>query len=145
MWLKILTIQSVTTYWKRLSSLFLGFIVPFFNSVRRMNIWTIMFKIHFLTFILQRLTESKIKSLPLIDVLKSIWYLKRSDSKSSLTISFILSYDINSTLLLVECITRSSSASLEGIKLIAFFNLHCYCYFPCMRFLKINYCVWSRI
>ena len=62
------------------------------------------------------------KSLPLIDTSKSIWYLERSDSKSSLTTSFALSYDINSTLSLLECITRSSSTSLEEVKLIAIVN-----------------------
>ena len=66
------------------------------------------------------------KSLTLIDVSKSTWYLKRSDSKSELTTSSALSYNINSILLLFVCITHSSSSSssssLEEIMLIAIFN-----------------------
>ena len=61
-------------------------------------------------------TESKIKSLPLIDVSKPIWYLERSDLKSSLTTSFALWYGINSILSLFECITSSSSTSLKKNK-----------------------------
>ena len=67
-------------------------------------------------------TESKLKLLPLIDVSKLVWYLERSDSKSSLITSFALSFGINFIFSLFECITRSSSISLEEIKLIAIVN-----------------------
>ena len=64
-------------------------------------------------------TESKVKSLPLIDSSKFSWYLERSDSKSSSTASFASLEDIIFILSLLECITRSSSSSCEEIKLIA--------------------------
>ena len=75
-------------------------------------------KIPLLTFIRQQLDwiENKIA---LIDVSKLIWYLERSDSKSSLTTIFAISYHISSILSLLECITRSSSTFLEEIKLAA--------------------------
>ena len=61
------------------------------------------------------------KSLPLIDVSNPIWYLERSDWKGSITQS-ALSLIMISMLSLFECITCSSSLSLEEIKLIAVVN-----------------------
>ena len=58
----------------------------------------------------------------------SVWYLKRGDPKSLLTTSFALSYDTNFILLLFECITHSSSSSLEEIKVIAIVNWMFYVY-----------------
>ena len=82
----------------------------FFYLVWRINIWSTSW------------TVSKIKSLPLIDVSKLIWFLKRSDSKISSTASFALLQCMNSILSLFECITRSSSTSFKEIKLIAFID-----------------------
>ena len=58
-------------------------------------------------------TQSKIKSLPFIDVSNPIWYLERSDLKSSTIISSALNLIMISMLSLLECITHSSSVSLE--------------------------------
>ena len=62
------------------------------------------------------------KLLPLIDVSKEIWYLERSDSKSSLATSFALPYNIFFILSLFKCITSSSSKSLDERKLTAIVN-----------------------
>ena len=53
--------------------------------------------------------NTKINSLPFIDVSKPIWHLERSDWKSSVLI-------MTSMLLLLECIACSLSVSLEEIK-----------------------------
>ena len=64
----------------------------------------------------------KIKSLPLIYLSNPTGYLLRSDSKCSSVILSALSYIMNSMLSLFECITHSSSLSLEVIKLTAIVN-----------------------
>ena len=69
-----------------------------------------------------KLAPSKIKSLPFSDVSNSIWYLERSSSRSYLVTSFTLSYVITFVLSLFQCITCSSSVSLEEIKLTAIVN-----------------------
>ena len=61
----------------------------------------------------------KDKSLPLNDVSNPIWYLQRSDRKSSSITSSALSSIVISMLSLLGCIRCSSLLSLEGIKLIA--------------------------
>ena len=66
------------------------------------------------------------KSLPFIDVSNPIWYLLRSDSKRSFITSSVFPWIKISELSLFECITRSSSVSLEEVKLIA----NCYLNFP---------------
>ena len=73
------------------------------------------------------------KSLPFIDVSNPIWYLLRSDSKRSFITSSVFPWIKISELSLFECITRSSSVSLEEVKLIA----NCYLNFP--RFFEIIY------
>ena len=52
-------------------------------------------------------------------IASSHWYLLRSDSKRSWITSSALSIIMISMLSLYECITHSSSISLEEIKLIA--------------------------
>ena len=60
----------------------------------------------------------KIKSHPGIDVSNPFWYLDRSDWKSSCITSSALSLIIISMLSPFECMTHSSSLSLDDIKLI---------------------------
>ena len=67
-------------------------------------------------------TEPKVNILPLIVLSKLFWYLERSESKSSSTTSFASLQDINFILLLIECIIRSFSESIEKIKLITIVN-----------------------
>ena len=90
-----------------------------FYPVWRSNIWSPRLKFTLWLLYYSSWTELKIRLLPLTDVSKLIWCLEISDSKSSLTTSFTLSYGINSVLSQFEWITRSSSTSLEEIKLIA--------------------------
>ena len=66
--------------------------------------------------------QSKIKSLPLIDVSNPICYLLRTDSKRFSINSYTLSLIMISMLSFFECITHSLSFSLEEIKLIAIVN-----------------------
>ena len=61
------------------------------------------------------LTQSNIKSLPLIDVSNLIWYLWRSDWGSISINSSSLLLIVISTLSLFECIMHSSSLTLEEI------------------------------
>ena len=61
-------------------------------------------------------------SLPLTGVSNPIWYLERSDWKSSSIISSTLSFIMIFMSSLLECILRSLSLSLEEIKLIAVVN-----------------------
>ena len=67
-------------------------------------------------------TESKINSLPLIDVSKLPWYFDRSDSNSSSITSSASLWDVNGVFLLRECIALSSSKPFEEIKLITIVN-----------------------
>ena len=60
-----------------------------------------------------------IKDIPFIDVSNPIWYLERSNWKSSPKVSSALSLIMISMLSLFYCIIRSSSVSLEEIKLSA--------------------------
>ena len=64
-------------------------------------------------------TESKIKSLPLIDVYNPMWYLFWFDLRRSSITSFALSLIMISMLSLYECITHCLSLSLEESKLTA--------------------------
>ena len=64
----------------------------------------------------------KYEIIPFIDVSNPILYLERSDWKSSSITSSALSLITISILSPFECITCSSSLSLEGIKLIAIVN-----------------------
>ena len=43
----------------------------------------ITFKIHFITFVMKKLGQSNIKSLPSLNSYKHVWDLERSESKSS--------------------------------------------------------------
>ena len=54
--------------------------------------------------------------------LNQIGILKKKESKSLLTTSFVLLYNMNFISLLFEWITRSPSTCLEEIKLIAIVN-----------------------
>ena len=75
------------TYWKHLWSVFLGFIVVFFFFIQSVESIYESPRLKFTLWHFQCInwTESKIKSLLLIDVSKFPWYLERSDSKSSST------------------------------------------------------------
>ena len=70
--------------------------------------------------VMQKNKQSKIKLLPVVDVSNLIWYLERSDSKSSSITSSALSLVMISMLSFFECITCSSSVSLED-------RVNCYC------------------
>ena len=99
---------------------FLNFVVFFFfYPVWRINIWSSTFKNSSPDIYKTTVGLNRKKDRSLIDVSKLIWWLERSDSKSSLTTIFAISYGISSILSLLECITRSSSTSLEEIKLTA--------------------------
>ena len=67
-------------------------------------------------------TQSNMKSLPLIDFSNPSWYFSVSGLRSSSVTSLALLLIMISTLSLFECITHSSSLSLEEIKLIAIVN-----------------------
>ena len=68
------------------------------------------------------LPQSNMKSLLLIDVSNLIWYLGKSDWRCSSITSSSLSLIVIFTLLLFECIIRSSSLTLEERNLIAIVN-----------------------
>ena len=112
-------IFSINPYWKHLSSLLIEFVVAllFFIQLGDSICDPIRLKLILRHLQYNSWTESNIKLLPLIGFSKPIWYL---DSKVNQQIH--LHYIINSAMLLFECVTRSSSASLEEIKLIAIVN-----------------------
>ena len=112
---------TVATYWKHLLSfLLMGFIVAFY-PVRKIFIWSTMIQIYFLTLAVQQINtiKGKITTFHWRFRANRIWYLEKSDWKSSSIISSALSLIMISVLSLCECITRSSSWLLEDIKLIA--------------------------
>ena len=98
----------------------MGFIVAFY-PIRKIFIWSTMIQIYFLTFVVQQINtiKGKITTFHWRFRANRIWYLERSDWKSSSIISSALSLIMISVLSLCECITRSSSLLLEDIKLIA--------------------------
>ena len=93
-----------------------------FHPFRTLFIWLTTFKIYFLEFVIKQLKWIQKEINSSIDVSKPILYLKRSDSKSSSLLLYVLSKVINSILSLFECIIRSSYIIVlfyfEVIKLI---------------------------
>ena len=111
---------TVAAHWKHFIFEFCCFFL--FYPVWRINIWSSTFKNSSPDIYKTTVGLNRKKDRSLIDVSKLIWWLERSDSKSSLTTIFAISYGISSILSLLECITRSSSTSLEEIKLAAILN-----------------------
>ena len=75
---------TVAAYWKHLSSVLFGFVVAFFFFIQCGESIYESPRIKFTLWHLQYInwTESKMKSLPLVDVSKFSWYLERNDLKS---------------------------------------------------------------
>ena len=73
--------------------------------------------------------QSRKNSLPFIDSIW-FWYLFLSQWKNTSILSSASSLIMTSMLLLLECITRSSSLSMEQIKLFAIYKVNSStCYF----------------
>ena len=90
-----------------------------FYPLRRIYILFSTVRIYFMTSMIQQMNTIKKKnSLPFIGF-KLFWYLFLNKSKSFVITLFVSSLIMVSMLSLFESSTRSSSLSIEGIKLIA--------------------------
>ena len=92
-----------------------------FYSIRRICIWSTTIKIILWYLWYNKWTKSKTNSLSVIES-KLFWYLFLSEWRSSFVASSTSSLIMTSMLLLFECITCSSSLSMEWIKLFAIVN-----------------------
>ena len=99
-------------YWLNLLLLFV------FYQLGRLYTWSNMIRIHFITFVIQQIAQSKKKLLPFMNFSNTVWCLERSDWKSSSITSFTLSLIIISLVSFFKCIT----SILKINKLIVIIN-----------------------
>ena len=137
---------------KRIESIYLTFFGRIycccfvFYPIRRTCVWSISFKIFLWHLQHNKWTQSKIKSLPPIDVSNLILYLKRSDWKSSsVTLSALLLIMITMlNAFYVECLLNASSFWMHytlSIIVVRRNKISCYCWlnFTHIRFFEITY------
>ena len=117
--------MTVAVYWKRLFSCIINamyccFFV--FYLIRRVCIWSTMFKICSMTFILQQINIIKDKITPFNWCFLSNLIFKKKWLKALFYNFIFLLLFISSILSLLTYITNSSLLSLEDIKLISIVN-----------------------
>ena len=93
-----------------------------FYPVTKICIWSTTIWIYFMKFVIQKITQSKIKLRPFIDVSNPIWYLEKWDWKIFSITSSTLSLIMISMLSFFECITCSSMYQIFWDYLWYFFN-----------------------
>lgn len=110
--------------WCYSSSVLKAFNIIFIDSIYCwflfiIYIWSNMIRIYFMKFVMQSIDIIKDKITIFCWFSKPIWYLEKSDSKSSLIILSVSSSIMISVLSLSKCITHILSLSFEDLKLIA--------------------------